>query len=284
MRTIAVELAPHGITVNNVAPGAVMTSINENLKEHPEQMEELLSEIPLNRMGQTGGDSGPDPLPRLRRLGLRHRQHLRHRRRHDAPRRKPVGCDGGIATPVRRQPVHDHALELRARHRRVCPARRGYHRGLRVQARRRPVRGTTLARRRSGPGNKLGPARRPHAIPEPHPTSPRRPGRADGPFQGRRRACRRFRARRTFRVQHGPVTGRERPGRGRDGRKRVPGAGGLRRGARGEDSSGAAQPGADERRVGHMDAGSGDAGGRGGGPGELRRLRRYLEHLAERET
>ena len=52
MRTIAVELAPHGITVNNVAPGAVMTPINENLEEHPEQMEELLSEIPLNRMGK----------------------------------------------------------------------------------------------------------------------------------------------------------------------------------------------------------------------------------------
>ena len=52
MRTIAVELAPHDITVNNVAPGAVMTPINENLKEHPEQMEELLSEIPLNRMGK----------------------------------------------------------------------------------------------------------------------------------------------------------------------------------------------------------------------------------------
>jgi glucose 1-dehydrogenase len=52
MRTIAVELAPHGITVNNIAPGAVETPINRNLDEHPEQRQELLSEIPLGRIGQ----------------------------------------------------------------------------------------------------------------------------------------------------------------------------------------------------------------------------------------
>jgi glucose 1-dehydrogenase len=52
MRTIAVELAPHSITVNNVAPGAIETPINENLEDNPEQMQELLSEIPLGRIGQ----------------------------------------------------------------------------------------------------------------------------------------------------------------------------------------------------------------------------------------
>jgi glucose 1-dehydrogenase len=52
MRTIAVELAPHGITVNNIAPGAIETPINENLEENPDQKEELLSEIPLGRMGR----------------------------------------------------------------------------------------------------------------------------------------------------------------------------------------------------------------------------------------
>ena len=51
MRTIAVELAPHGITVNNIAPGAIETPINKNLDEHPEQRQELLSEIPLGRIG-----------------------------------------------------------------------------------------------------------------------------------------------------------------------------------------------------------------------------------------
>jgi glucose 1-dehydrogenase len=54
MRTIAVELAPHGITVNNIAPGAIETPININLDEHPEQRQELLSEIPLGRIGRPG--------------------------------------------------------------------------------------------------------------------------------------------------------------------------------------------------------------------------------------
>jgi glucose 1-dehydrogenase len=51
-RTIAVELAPHDITVNNIAPGAVETPMDAPLEEHPDQMEKLLSEIPLGRMGK----------------------------------------------------------------------------------------------------------------------------------------------------------------------------------------------------------------------------------------
>src|SRR3712207_4140011 len=52
MRTIAVELAPHNITVNNIAPGAVDTPMDAPLKEDANQMQQLLSEIPLRRMGQ----------------------------------------------------------------------------------------------------------------------------------------------------------------------------------------------------------------------------------------
>lgn len=52
MRTLAVELAPHNITVNNIAPGAIETPMDAPLKEHPEQMKTLLSEIPLGRMGK----------------------------------------------------------------------------------------------------------------------------------------------------------------------------------------------------------------------------------------
>jgi glucose 1-dehydrogenase len=52
MRTIAVELAPHNITVNNIAPGAVDTPMDASLKEDSNQMQELLSEIPLRRMGK----------------------------------------------------------------------------------------------------------------------------------------------------------------------------------------------------------------------------------------
>jgi glucose 1-dehydrogenase len=52
MRTIAVELAPHKITVNNIAPGAVDTPIDPGLKQDPDAMRTLLDEIPLHRMAQ----------------------------------------------------------------------------------------------------------------------------------------------------------------------------------------------------------------------------------------
>ena len=52
MRTIAVELAPHNITVNNIAPGAVDTPMDAPLKQDAKEMHQLLSEIPLGRMAK----------------------------------------------------------------------------------------------------------------------------------------------------------------------------------------------------------------------------------------
>jgi glucose 1-dehydrogenase len=52
MRTIAVELAPHGITVNDVCPGAVDTPMDAALKQDETKYEALLSEIPLHRMAK----------------------------------------------------------------------------------------------------------------------------------------------------------------------------------------------------------------------------------------
>ncbi len=52
MRNIAVELAPHRIRVNNVAPGAIATPINKATLEDPEKIKALTSVIPLARMGQ----------------------------------------------------------------------------------------------------------------------------------------------------------------------------------------------------------------------------------------
>ncbi|MGH7728750.1 MAG: SDR family oxidoreductase [Vulcanimicrobiaceae bacterium] len=52
MRTIAVELAPHGILVNNVAPGAVFTPIDADVEADPGLVKALDAEIPLGRMGK----------------------------------------------------------------------------------------------------------------------------------------------------------------------------------------------------------------------------------------
>jgi glucose 1-dehydrogenase len=51
MRNLAVELAPYGITVNNVAPGAIITPINQHLLDDQQELDALLDNIPLHRMG-----------------------------------------------------------------------------------------------------------------------------------------------------------------------------------------------------------------------------------------
>ena len=58
-RNLAIELAPFGITVNSVAPGAIQTPINEtalfldgNLLNNPAELNSLLANIPLKRLGQ----------------------------------------------------------------------------------------------------------------------------------------------------------------------------------------------------------------------------------------
>jgi glucose 1-dehydrogenase len=51
MRDLAVELGPLGITVNNVAPGAIATPINKSLLENKPELDALLANIPLGRLG-----------------------------------------------------------------------------------------------------------------------------------------------------------------------------------------------------------------------------------------
>ena len=51
MRNLAVELGPLGITVNNIAPGAIVTPINAKLLDNKAQLAPLLANIPLGRMG-----------------------------------------------------------------------------------------------------------------------------------------------------------------------------------------------------------------------------------------
>jgi glucose 1-dehydrogenase len=51
MRNLAVELGPLGITVSNVAPGAIATPINKALLEDKPKLNTLLANIPLGRLG-----------------------------------------------------------------------------------------------------------------------------------------------------------------------------------------------------------------------------------------
>ena len=51
-RTIAVELAPHKITVNNIGPGAVFTPIDADVEANKVLEDTLMAEIPLGRWGK----------------------------------------------------------------------------------------------------------------------------------------------------------------------------------------------------------------------------------------
>jgi glucose 1-dehydrogenase len=51
-RNLAVELGALGITINNVAPGAIETPINTKLLNDSEKLNALLNNIPLGRLGQ----------------------------------------------------------------------------------------------------------------------------------------------------------------------------------------------------------------------------------------
>jgi glucose 1-dehydrogenase len=52
MRDLAIELAPLGININNVAPGAIETSINTNLANDSGKLSALVQNIPLGRLGK----------------------------------------------------------------------------------------------------------------------------------------------------------------------------------------------------------------------------------------
>jgi len=57
-RNLAIELAPFGITVNSIAPGAIATPINRKLMDDPEKLRALLGNIPLKRLGAPGDIAG----------------------------------------------------------------------------------------------------------------------------------------------------------------------------------------------------------------------------------
>jgi len=57
-RNLSIELAPFGITINNIAPGAIETPINTALLNDPQKLNGLLSNIPLRRLGKPNDVAG----------------------------------------------------------------------------------------------------------------------------------------------------------------------------------------------------------------------------------
>lgn len=57
-RDLSVELGPHGITINNIAPGAIETPINKNLLADPGLVAALRGHISLGRLGKPEDVSG----------------------------------------------------------------------------------------------------------------------------------------------------------------------------------------------------------------------------------
>lgn len=53
-RNLSIELAPLGITINSIAPGAIETPINKSLLNDPSKLNALLQNIPLRRLGRPG--------------------------------------------------------------------------------------------------------------------------------------------------------------------------------------------------------------------------------------
>jgi glucose 1-dehydrogenase len=51
-RNLSIELAPLGITINNIAPGAIETRINTKLLNDSVKLSALLENIPLKRLGK----------------------------------------------------------------------------------------------------------------------------------------------------------------------------------------------------------------------------------------
>jgi len=48
-RTLALELAPHGINVNNLGPGMVLTPFNQGAIDNPDVLKEQVQSIPMKR-------------------------------------------------------------------------------------------------------------------------------------------------------------------------------------------------------------------------------------------
>ena len=89
-RTAGVELAPHGVLVVGVGPGAVATPINLSTMKDPALMAKLERRHPARPHGPAGGDRQRRRLSCRRRRELSDRDHRLRRWRDDADERRAL--------------------------------------------------------------------------------------------------------------------------------------------------------------------------------------------------
>ena len=104
-RTAGVELAPHGIPVVGVAPGAVATPINLVTMKDPAALARLDAAIPLGRMAKPEEIAAVVVVPGRRRCKLYHRHDDHRRRRHDAAKPRPLGASRTMPANGSKPPV-----------------------------------------------------------------------------------------------------------------------------------------------------------------------------------
>jgi NAD(P)-dependent dehydrogenase (short-subunit alcohol dehydrogenase family) len=89
-KAMARELGPDGIRVNSVTPGLIQTDITGG-KLTPEMKADIISGIPLQRLGDAVDVANIYLFPGLRSLRLRHRRSHRRQWRHAHPLRRGYG-------------------------------------------------------------------------------------------------------------------------------------------------------------------------------------------------
>ena len=80
-KVMALGLAPHGIRVNAIGPGSIMTEMLASVNADPAAKNRILSRTPLGRIGEPAEIASIAAFPRLGRRQLHHRpDHLCRRR------------------------------------------------------------------------------------------------------------------------------------------------------------------------------------------------------------